>query len=81
MSTTTGRESYAVWLSRQLDERAFTVRSFAKKMNPEAPEIARRSLRRYLKGMVPIDRTKREIADHLGCTEIGPDADDDAEGD
>ncbi len=75
MKTTT----YSEWLAQKLDENGYTVRSFARVMNPENPEVARRSLRRYLKGMVPIERTRSEIAGKLGTKELGPD--DDSEGD
>lgn len=78
MESVTGRETYGVWLSRKLDETGHTVRAFAKRMNPDNPEIARRTLRRYLSGQyVPRDAAKREIALHLGSDEIGPDDDDD----
>jgi hypothetical protein len=83
MATTRTTETYAAWLSRKLDEGGYTARAFSKKMNPEAPEIARRSLRRYLKGMVPLERTKLEIAALLESDETGPveGADDDEEDD
>ncbi len=82
MSTVTGRENYATWLSRKLDEAGYTVRGFAKRMNPENPEIARRTLRRYIKGdVIPREPAQREIAEHLGSEEIGPSDDDDEESD
>lgn len=81
-STTTSRESYSDWLTRKMEEGGFSLRSLARAWNPDDPETARRSLRRYLKGMVPIARTRQEIAQALGSEETGPGSDsDDAEGD
>lgn len=76
------RETYATWLARKMDEGGFTQRSLARKWNPEDPETARRAIRRYLGGMVPIARTRSELADALGSTETEPSSsDDDKEGD
>lgn len=62
-----------------MDERGFTQRGLAKQWNPADVETARRAIRRYLKGMVPIERTRREIASALGSEELGPDAGDSEE--
>jgi transcriptional regulator with XRE-family HTH domain len=78
-STTT--ESYGEWLGREMNERGFTQRSLAKAWKPSDPETARRALRRYLKGMVPIARTRSEIAEALGADESGPSSPDDSEDD
>lgn len=59
-----------------MDERGFTQRSLAREWNPDDPETARRSIRRYLKGMVPLRRTREQLAAALGSEEIGPDGDD-----
>lgn len=77
VSSSNGHETYAEWFSRQLDERAYTTRSFARAWNPEDPETARRMVRRYLKGVVPIERTRREIARVLGSEKNGPDEPED----
>lgn len=74
-------ETYAVWLRRQMDERGFTQRSLARAWNEDDPETARRAVRRYLKGMVPIERTRRELARALGCGDIGPAPDPEKEED
>lgn len=76
MTTTTGGESYAAWLRREMTERSFSQRSLARAWNPEDPETARRAIRRYLNGMVPIKRTRDQIATALGSDDSGPDADD-----
>lgn len=81
MKTTTSPETYAQWLKRQMDERGFTLRGLARAWNPNDPENARRALRRYLKGMVPIERTRAEIARALGSDESEPANSDDEEGD
>lgn len=74
MITTETRETYARWLRRHMDERGLSQRSLAKLWNPDDPETARRSVRRYLKGMVPLERTRRELAHVLGTgDDIGPD--------
>lgn len=73
--STTAPETYAQWLRREMDERGFTQRSLAREWNPEDPETARRSIRRYLKGMVPLRRTKEQLAAAMGSEETGPDAD------
>ncbi len=60
-----------------MEERQLTQRSFAKLVNPADPEIARRSIRRHLKGMVPLDRTRQVYAEVLGTgDDLGPDAED-----
>lgn len=81
VEATATSETYAVWLRRQMDERGFTQRSLAKAWNESDVENARRAVRRYLKGMVPIERTRKEIARALGSTEIGPAPDPDKEED
>ncbi len=80
MSSTTGSETYATWLSRSLDERGLTTRSLSRLWRPDDPETARRMIRRYLKGdVVPTARTRLELARVIGSTQTGPD--EDAEGD
>lgn len=81
MEIATTTETYAVWLRREMDERGFTQRSLARAWNPEDPETSRRAVRRYLKGMVPIERTRREIANALGSSSTGPAPDPDKEED
>lgn len=81
MTTTTTRESYAQWLRRQMTEREITQRELARRLNPEDSEIARRAVRRYLKGMVPLQRTREKIATALGSEKTGPEGADDAEDD
>lgn len=39
---------FAVWLNDQLDQRGWGVRTLAKKINADQPEVARRALNRYL---------------------------------
>ncbi len=75
-----GTETYAEWLSRQMEERGVTQRGLARAWRPQDIEIARRSVRRYLSGEnVPTERTRGEIARALGSSETGPS--DDSEGD
>lgn len=65
-------ETYSEWLRRQMDDRQVTTRELARRLNPDDPEIARRAVRRYLAGMVPIERTRDRIAHALGIRETGP---------
>lgn len=74
-------ETYAKWLERKMAEAGLSTRALARRWNPNDPETARRALRRYLDGMVPITRTRLEIATHLGSQESEPAESDDAEGD
>jgi len=81
MDTTTSNGAYATWLRARMDEGGFTQRSLARAWNEDDPETARRAIRRYLKGMVPIERTRRELAGALGVTDTGPAPDPDKEED
>lgn len=77
MTSTETRQTYSQWLQERMDERGLKQRSFAKLVNPKDPEIARRSIRRHLKGMVPLERTRRVYAEVLGTgDDLGPDAED-----
>lgn len=77
MTATETRPTYAQWLRSRMEERGLTQRSFAKLVNPNDPEVARRAVRRHLKGMVPLERTRRVYAEVLGTgDDLGPDAED-----
>lgn len=77
MSSTQTRPTYADWLRERMGERGLTQRSFAKLLNPVDPETARRSVRRHLKGMVPLERTRQVYAQVLQTDgDLGPDAED-----
>lgn len=80
MSTAT-HETYAEWLSREMEARGFSTRSLARAWKPEDFETARRSIRRYLGGVVPIERTRVDLARALGSDESGPSEPSDKEGD
>lgn len=71
--------TYAGWLSERMRERGLTQRSLGKALNPSNPEVGRRAVRRYLGGMVPLERTQKLIAETLGVTETGPAPQDDEE--
>ncbi|MCR4340950.1 MAG: hypothetical protein NUW01_13805, partial [Gemmatimonadaceae bacterium] len=60
---------FAQWLRGQLDERDWGVRTLARRMNPEEPEIARRALNRYLAGGFPTQAYRVAIAGALGIDE------------
>lgn len=76
---------FAQWLRNQLRERDWGVRTLARKMNPEEPEVARRALNRYLTGASPTAAYRNLIARGLGIDvsevpdpdrqEVGPEAD------
>jgi hypothetical protein len=59
-----------------MQERDLSQRALARMWKPEDPETARRAIRRYLSGMVPIRRTRDELAVALGSESSGPDSDD-----
>lgn len=73
------RVTYADWLRGQMEERGLSQRQLGARLTPDNPEIGRRSVRRYLKGMTPIARTREAIAAALGSSDSGPEPD--AEGD
>ncbi len=75
MSSTTS-ETYAQWLQRQMTERGLSQRQLGGLLTPSDPEIGRRSVRRYLKGMIPIERNRQTIAVALGTEDTGPSAAD-----
>lgn len=65
--------SYAQWLQARMEEQGLTQRQLAKLLRPDSPETARRAVRRYLKGMVPTERTRHHISGVLGTRDLGPD--------
>jgi hypothetical protein len=73
---TTRNETYADWLRAKMEAKGFTQRSLARvvaEISGSDPEVARRSIRRYLKGMVPLARTRKVFAQALGTgDDLGP---------
>lgn len=66
--------TYSTWLRSHMEAQGLSQRQLAIRMNPDDPETSRRAVRRYLKGMVPIERTRLLIAAALGTgNDIGPD--------
>lgn len=65
-----------------MHDRGLSQRQLARLWRPDDPETARRSIRRYLDGMVPHDRTKQELARAMGSEETEPSSssEDDKEG-
>ena len=56
----------AEWLRAELDERGWGVRTLARHMNQDEPEIARRALNRYLyEGSNPSEANRDLIAEAL----------------
>lgn len=79
MGRTTTTTTYGNWLRGQLDERGWGVRTLARRMNSDQPEIARRALNRYLyEGAQPSQANREAIGAAL---DISPDEmpDDDEE--
>lgn len=74
MSSTTNT-TYADWLRQQMDAEGLSQRQLGARLTPESPEIGRRAIRRYLKGMIPIERTRVAISAALGTDDLGPDGD------
>lgn len=81
MANTTTTETYSEWLTRQMEAGGWTIRSLARAVKPENPEVARRSIRRYLNGQVPIERTRVELARVMKLPESSPKQSDDKEAD
>lgn len=73
MSVNAEAASYAEWLQARMEERQLTQRQLAKLLRPDSPETARRAVRRYLRGMVPTQRTRAVISGVLGTEDLGPD--------
>jgi hypothetical protein len=46
---------FAIWLRRELKVRGWGVRTLARKINPENPEIPRRALNHYMRGSRPTE--------------------------
>lgn len=66
-------QTYAEWLQARMDEKGLTQRQLGKLLRPDSPETARRAVRRYLKGMIPTERSRQSISDVLGTRDLGPD--------
>ena len=63
MGRTRATTPLADWLTAELAERGWGIRTLARKMNPEEPEIARRALNRYLfEGSNPTEVNREAIA-------------------
>lgn len=61
------RARFASQLRSALDEADVSVRSLAKRLNPESPETARSNLMRWLRGAhMPSRRSRRRVALELG---------------
>lgn len=74
--TSTTHAAYGDWLRQRMEERGLSQRQLGARLTPDNPEIGRRAVRRYLKGMTPIARTREAIAHALGTDEVGPDGSD-----
>ena len=70
----------ARWLRAEIDDRpGWGIRTLAREMNPQEPEIARRALNRYMyEGSDPSDAYRDRIAEALDVdpsevpTNVGP---------
>lgn len=58
--------TFAEWLREQLDQRGWGIRTLARKMSTEQPEIPRRALNRYMRGSLPTEAYAIAIAEALG---------------
>ena len=56
-----------------MEDRGLSQRELGKLLRPDSPETARRAVRRYLRGMVPTQRTREHISGVLGTKDLGPD--------
>lgn len=62
----TAEVTFADWLRGQLEDRGWGIRTLARKMNPENPEVPRRALNHYMRGSRPDDKNAALIAQALG---------------
>lgn len=68
MATRT-RSQFGSLLRDALTSQGVSIRELARRLNPERPETARRSLIRYIKGeVIPEQRNRDEIAAALGLS-------------
>lgn len=82
MATTSApRQWFAAKLEAQLREQNVTVRALSRRLRPDEPELARRSLHRYLAGRVASPEMRRRICEALGIdpAALEPDEDSDEE--
>jgi len=60
--------AFAEWLSAQLEQRRWGIRTLARKIDPEFPEVPRRALNRYMRGSKPSEFYAQAIAEALGIS-------------
>lgn len=81
VAPTRPRSPFGDRLRAQLDQRNVSIRALSRRMNPGNPEVAKRSLLRWISGrVVPSPVSVATIADALGC-EMADLSDDDEEAD
>jgi len=66
-------------LATALDTQGMSVRGLARRLRPDDPESARRTLHRYLAGRTPSPEMRQQIATALGIDagDLEPDSSDD----
>ena len=70
MARTLAATPFAAWLRAGLDERQWGIRTLARRINPDEPEVPRRALNRYLyEGAQPTNGYRKQIAAALGVPE------------
>ena len=66
MARTLASTPLAEWLRAELDERSWGIRTLARKMNADEPEVPRRMLNRILyEGSYPSEANRELIAEAL----------------
>ena len=58
--------AFGSWLRGELKSRGWGVRTLARLMNPENPEVPRRALNHYMRGSLPTEPNAAAIAKALG---------------
>lgn len=71
MKTEAVEKTFALWLRRQMEEQDLSQRALARKWMPEDENKARTYIRRYLRGVVPIERSRRDLAATLNVEDPG----------
>ena len=69
MGQTVAPTPFAAWLREELGSRDWGLRTLARRINPDEPEVARRALNRFMKGTWPTARYREQIANALEVDE------------
>jgi lambda repressor-like predicted transcriptional regulator len=77
-TTTRPRSTFGDQLRAELERQEMSIRKLARRMNPDNPGIARRSLHKWIAGTRPSPASRLVVAEALGveASTTFPDSDD-----